>query len=218
MNETIPGTLWEPDFLLNGTVPGTLWEPDGGDGPLILVAHGGGQHRGSPAVVGRARMLVAAGFRVAALDAPGSESPMQGPAEGLAERLNRINAEVAARAVPEWKAALDLLAPDGPAGFWGVSMGAVIGLEVLAAEPRITAGVLGLTGARPDLARRITVPIEFALQWDDELVSRESALALFDAFASAEKSLHANPGRHTELPRHEADSAVRFFQRHLRPA
>ena len=54
------------------------------------------------------------------------------------------------------------------------------------------------------------------LQWDDEHIPRESGLALFDAFASKEKTLHANAGAHKELPRFEADSAVRFFVRHLR--
>jgi hypothetical protein len=31
--------------------------------------------------------------------------------------------------------------------------------------------------------------VEFLLQWDDEAVTRDAALALFDAFASAEKTL-----------------------------
>ena len=44
---------------------------------------------------------------------------------------------------------------------------------------------------------------------------RESGLALFDAFGSAEKTLHANPGRHGAVPRYEVDSAERFFARHL---
>jgi hypothetical protein len=66
-----------------------------------------------------------------------------------------------------------------------------------------------------EYARRITVPIEFDLQWDDEHIPREAGLALFDAFGSREKSLHANAGRHKELPRFEADSAVRFFARHF---
>jgi dienelactone hydrolase len=213
------------EFLLDDTVPGTLWPPAGGDGPLVLVAHGGGQHRGAPAVTGRARLLVSAGFRVAALDAPGHgtrpdrlASPMPGPAGELAERVARMNAEVAARALPEWRAALDRLAPSGPAGFWGVSMGAAAGLALLAADDRVTAAALGLIGLRDDnaeAAARVTVPVEFALQWDDEVVPRSSGLALFDAFASEEKSLHANPGRHADLPRYEAESAVRFFRRHL---
>ncbi len=53
------------------------------------------------------------------------------------------------------------------------------------------------------------------MQWDDEPVPRDSALALFDAFGSTDKSLHANAGGHLALPRFEIDSAVRFFARHL---
>ena len=41
------------------------------------------------------------------------------------------------------------------------------------------------------------------------------SLALFDALASAEKTLHANPGKHTEVPAFELDSTLRFFTRHL---
>ena len=51
--------------------------------------------------------------------------------------------------------------------------------------------------------------------WDDEHIDRQAGLALSDALASKEKSLHANAGAHKELPRFGADSAVRFFARHL---
>jgi hypothetical protein len=51
------------------------------------------------------------------------------------------------------------------------------------------------------------------VQWDDERIPREAALALFDAFASKEKTLHANAGEHMDMPRFEADSATRFFAR-----
>ncbi len=44
---------------------------------------------------------------------------------------------------------------------------------------------------------------------------RAAAPALFDAFGSAEKTLHADPGRHGEVPAVELDSTVRFFARHL---
>ncbi|GGU95525.1 hypothetical protein GCM10010211_73310 [Streptomyces albospinus] len=53
------------------------------------------------------------------------------------------------------------------------------------------------------------------MQWDNERIPREASLALFDAFASKEKTLHANAGRHFDMPRFEADSAARFFARHL---
>ncbi len=64
-------------------------------------------------------------------------------------------------------------------------------------------------------AARVTIPVEFLLQWDDEVVPRGSGLALFDALASAEKTLHVNPGRHAEVPRFEVESSLLFFSRHL---
>jgi hypothetical protein len=99
-------------------------------------------------------------------------------------------------------------------------MGTAIGVPLLAVEPRVRAAVLGQFWPETlvPLARQITVPIEFDLQWDDEHIDRAGGLELFDAFASSEKTLHANAGRHKQLPRFEADSAVRFFVRHLRPA
>jgi hypothetical protein len=36
-----------------------------------------------------------------------------------------------------------------------------------------------------------------------------------DAFASGEKTLHGNPGRHAGVPAFELDSSERFFIRHL---
>jgi hypothetical protein len=64
-------------------------------------------------------------------------------------------------------------------------------------------------------ASQITIPIEFLLRWDDELAPREATLALFDAFATPEKILHANSGRHLNVPLFELDSSDRFFARQL---
>ena len=135
----------------------------------------------------------------------------------------RYNAYLAELAVPEYQVTLDALqelpeiGTDGPVGFWGINMGTAIGVPFVANEPRISAAVFGQHW--PDVlaekVKQITIPIEFDVQWDDEHISREEGLALFDAFASKEKSLHVNSGRHKELPRFEADSAVRFFARHL---
>ena len=61
----------------------------------------------------------------------------------------------------------------------------------------------------------ITVPVQFIVQWDDQTVPRDQCLALFDALASAEKTLHANPGKHGDVPSFEVDSSLRFFARHL---
>jgi hypothetical protein len=44
-------------------------------------------------------------------------------------------------------------------------------------------------------------------------VPRAQSRALFDALASAGKTLHANPGRHGEIPASELDSTLRFYAR-----
>jgi len=230
----------ERDFAV-GDVPGVLWSPvEGADrAPLVLLGHGGGSHKKHQSVSGRARRLASGcGFHVAAVDAPGhGDRPrtahddqeiadlFRARAAGEPEGpiVVRYNAYLAELAVPEWRATLDALQelPEigtcGPVGYFGLNLGTAIGVPLLAAEPRITAAVLGQHW--PDVlagtARTITIPIEFDLQWDDEHIPRQAGLALFDAFASTEKTLHANAGRHQDLPRFEADSAVRFFARHL---
>ena len=86
-SETITDGVSERLFTL-GDVPGVLWSPAGAAGPmpgrtmpgrpmpsrpLVLLAHGGGQHKKAPAMQGRARRLATAcGFAAAAIDAPGS--------------------------------------------------------------------------------------------------------------------------------------------------
>ena len=94
----------------------------------------------------------------------------------------------------------------------GSAHGGTPGIFVLALA------VLGLGGAEAsaETAAQITVPVEFLVQWDDERVPRTQSLTLFDALASAEKTLHANVGRHGDLPSFETDSSLRFFARHLR--
>ncbi len=47
------------------------------------------------------------------------------------------------------------------------------------------------------------------------MAPREWSLALFGAFASREKTLHADPGHHVDVPRFEMESAKRFFGRYL---
>ncbi|WP_020658988.1 alpha/beta hydrolase [Amycolatopsis benzoatilytica] len=238
-SETTSGGVAERSFTV-GDIRGTVWTSAGtpSASPLILLGHGGGQHQGSEALAARARRYVTdGGFAVAAIDLPGhgarprTERYQQllaairdNAAEGAprASEVRRYNAELAAQPVPEWQEMLDaLLTLDEiaePVGYWGVSMGTAIGIRLLAAEPRITAAVLGLAHGRAllPLAASITIPIEFLLQWNDDLVPREAGLALFDAFASEEKSLHANPGRHHEIPFFELESSQRFFARHLR--
>ena len=46
-------------------------------------------------------------------------------------------------------------------------------------------------------------------------MSRDDGVALFNAFASREKSMHINPGGHIAIPAFESASWERFFLRHL---
>jgi dienelactone hydrolase len=242
-SRTSSGGVTEQLFTLTSAsseIPGVLWTPEGAAGvrPLVLMGHGGGQHKKAPGIVARARRFTAeCGFAVVAVDAPGhGDRPRN-------EDHDRIIAEMRTRAqtgeeltpliaglrtllvgqtVPEWRAVLDAVQElefvgASPAGYWGVSMGCTLGVPFIAAEPRIRAAVLGLNGAETsaEAAAQITVPVQFLVQWDDEMVPRAASLALFDVFASAEKTLHANPGKHGEIPAFELDSALRFFTRHL---
>jgi hypothetical protein len=111
---------------------------------------------------------------------------------------------------PEWQATLDDLqqlpeiGTEAPVGYGGgITLGTGIGIPLTAIEPRITAAIFGggfvVQEALIEAARQITVPVQFLLPWDDEHVDRQSALALFDAFASKEKTLHANPGDHRTI-------------------
>jgi len=237
LSDTVTDGVRERRFVL-GDAPGVLFSPSPGGpaGPLVLLAHGGGQHAAHPAVLLRARGFVNKyGFTVTALDAPGHggrpRSPqlaaslaalpaaMAGAAPAAA--VARLNAEIAAEAVPEWRAVLDALADNGHApasvGFVGFSLGAGVGVPLIAGEPRITTAVLGLVGHHglADDAARITVPVQLVVQWDDELVARDDALALFAAIGSSEKRLHVNPGGHAQVPAFERESAERFLADHL---
>jgi hypothetical protein len=66
-----------------------------------------------------------------------------------------------------------------------------------------------------EAAGRVTVPVEYRIPWNDAEFDRASGVALFDAFASREKTLHAYSGRHYPVPDYERDSSARFFARHL---
>lgn len=237
---TTDGVL-EREFTLGDSVHGMLWSPaapPARSAPLVLLGHGGGRDAKALPMVGRGRHLVAAGFHAVAIDAPGhGERPRTALDDqqiaAMQEAMNTgvpvgpivvpYNLHLAERAVPEWQATLDALEQlpgiDGPFGYFGLNMGTAIGVPLAAADARVAAAVFGIfwyDGTLAEHARRITVPVEFLLQWDDQHIPRDSGLTLFDAFASTEKSLHANAGAHKEVPRFEVESMVRFFDRHLR--
>lgn len=238
-SQTSTDGVTEQSFTL-GEIPGVLFTPEGATGsrPLILMGHGGGQHKRAPGVLaGAHRFAAEGGFAVAAIDAPnhgerqkserfirfaGDMRARMAAGENPAGLVAAMHDLLAEEAVADWQAVLTAVQEldhvgAGPVGYWGVSMGCGLGVPLLAVDPRIRAAVLGLLGVHglAESAARVTVPVQFLLQWDDTRVPRDQALALFDALGSTEKTLHANPGDHGGVPAFETDTALRFLARHL---
>ncbi|MFC4604466.1 alpha/beta hydrolase [Rhodococcus kronopolitis] len=240
-SETSSNGVVERSFTLD-EITGVLWSPTSGTvgAPLLLSGHSGGMHKKAPGLVaGALHSVTTDGYTVAAIDAPGHgdrprnlqdqqwvEAIRQARTAGepIAPIVVDYSRSVAVRAVPEWRATLDALQAlpeigvDAPVGYGGVSLGVVTGLMLAAVEPRIAAVSFGgvfVDDALIEAAGRLTVPVEYRIPWDDEEYDRASGIALFSAFGSKEKSLHAYSGRHYPVPEYERDSSARFFTRHL---
>ena len=220
------------------TVPALVWLPADATGPrpVVLIGHGAGGHKAAPIVARSAGLVTALGLAALSIDCPyhGDRTPPDEAGLTAAQRRERLgldgwrerNARAVPQAVADWRAALDAAQAlgevgSGLAGYLGLSLGARFGLPLVAAENRIAAAVLGLygtgeTGPVADAARRVTVPVLFLLQWDDELYPRDGGLRLFDLLGSGDKTLHARPGRHLEFPPAELAEAARFLARKLR--
>ncbi|HUR77551.1 MAG TPA: hypothetical protein VMZ22_06375 [Acidimicrobiales bacterium] len=222
-------------------VPGVLWLPEGADGarPKVLFGHGGSQHKKVAHIPSFAKRLAAHGWASVAIDAPGhgDRAPEEDRQVDATERALRAGkrlrslsgAELKQRqiqVVAEWQATIDAVEKlpdvgDAPTGYWGVSMGTIFGVPLLAAEPRISCAVLGLMGiggggrTYADKAATITIPLQFLVQWQDELMPPDRGVALYEAFGSEEKMLIGNQGAHAAVPPHVFEVNDAFYQRHL---
>ena len=242
--ETVPGLWWSPEGA-SGPRPTVLIGHGGtqhkavpnvlslarrlvrhlGYGAVAIDAPDHGDRVADPEAAEKARRRlqrqIAGGRRPGATPQPIANDPKA--AEAWVRRTET--------GVAEWRALVDALEKEdlcgsGPFGYWGVSMGTAIGLPFVAAEPRIRAAVLGLAGLgnRPGgeafeaAARSLDVPILFVFQNDDELMTRDSGLALWDAIGSSDKTLHLNPGGHVDVPLFERESYEAFYVRHLGPS
>jgi hypothetical protein len=221
-------------------VPGVLWSPAGVDEPrpLVLMGHPGGLHKRAPGLVARAHHAATTyGFHVASIDAPGhGDRPRSADDQRLVDAMLaaraageplepfvvELNESIADRAVPEWRATIDALTAlpqvaDGVA-YTGMTLATAIGVPLVVAEPRIVTAVFGGffgAGRVLDDARRVTIPVQFILSWDDTELGRESMLALFDAFGSTTKTLRAHVGPHERVPWSEVEDSMVFVARHL---
>lgn len=218
-------------------IPGIVWTPENPPGPvpLVLLGHGGQSEKRNENGLALARKFVRRhGIAAMAIDAidHGECGPIR-VTEDLAghpvyielwkkpDTFDRMNAD--------WKAALDGMLALGEfdadrVAYWGLSMGTMLGLPFVASEPRIKAAVLGLCGFKGSSAIRgrfgdrhradapkITVPVHFVVQWDDERFDRDGAFELFDLLATTDKRLAAYPGLHAEVPEEGRDATRTFL-------
>jgi len=241
---TVSRGVWERPFFVaraDERIPGILWMPEepAGRVPLVLIGHGGKSEKRNPASLALARRLVRRhGIAACAIDAidHGERGPIRDTGDGpqqqeyielwkRADTIDRMNAD--------WSATLDaLIASDrfdpSRVGYWGLSMGTVLGLPFVASEPRVSAAVLGAcgyTGSSAVRARfgdrhridapRVSCPILFMVQWDDEIFDRDGAFELFDTIGSRDKRMHVHPGKHGDFPQEAFDSTREFLATRL---
>lgn len=224
------------DFGLTGRVrrvTGALWLPESypPDTPVVLMGHGASGDRYQDPIPHLAKRFVGeAGFVVLAIDGPvhGLRYVAPGGREAFFAETKR--ASFVDDMVADWLDAVTAVQAEhqighGSLGYFGLSMGTVFGVPLLASRLNFTAAVIGLcgtTGAGAMVSDRlkqdagkIDHPVSFLWQLEDELFPREGYLELFDALAAVDKRLHANPGLHPEVPLEEITHSFEFLRAHL---
>lgn len=225
------GSLTTKGFTLqggNGHVPGLYWEPAGGSDRLVLLGHGGTANKSVEYILFVAGLLAEKGIASLAIDAPGhgerADTSIKPGLDAFPKMWHGGGGHEGM--LVDWRLALDFIeAEQGPrpTGWWGLSMGTMMGLPVTATDDRIKVAQLGLMGTwGPNaeqlraLAPKLECPVRFLVQWDDEVVPREQCLTLFDLIGSKRKTLHANPGLHKDVPVFEMKESVEYLDSHLR--
>jgi pimeloyl-ACP methyl ester carboxylesterase len=214
-------------------VTGALWLPDVAkpDVPLLTLGHGAsGDRYQNPLPELAQRFVKEVGCPALSMDGPvhGLRHVEPGGRAALRPELARPGA--VEDMVNDWNFAIDLAMQHADVGtrellYFGLSMGSMFGIPMLAQRDDVIASTLGLLGTEGMVshlgptfiaaAEKITHPVFWIMQLEDELFSRNGYLALFDALGSADKRLHANPGLHPDVPTEEVHFAFEFMKRHI---
>ena len=240
MDEGVVEGVKQSGFLLadgKRRVPGLAWTPQGRARSLVLLGHGASGSKRTDYIQAVARRLVRQhGFAAVAIDGPvhGDRRTDTGASEARVfedfRRAAKHDTDLTDTMVADWTAVLDGLEETEvfgrvPVAYWGLSMGTMLGLPFVAQEPRIRAAVLGLMGVGVETGERLAkdasllgCPVLFMVQWNDELIPRDTALTLFDKIASKKKTLLAHPGSHVAVPRSAFTTSEAFLAKRLNQA
>jgi dienelactone hydrolase len=217
-----------------------MWSPQHADRPqpLVLLGHGGSGHKRGNRQLELARWFATeAGACSVAIDGPYHGDRALEPGADYQRRMAGDGIEtVTDDMVGDWLAALDVVTGlHGVHGervaYLGLSMGTRFGLPfVAAAGSRLRCSVLGKYGMQQPAgmpadidmgprfaedAPRITVPVLYHVQWDDELFPRAGQLALFDLLGSPGRQLIGFPGKHAETSAVAVNAWREFVRRHV---
>lgn len=219
------------------TIPGVVWYPatPAGPRPLVLMGHGGGGHKRNERMVMLGRLFAGDyGWWAAAIDGPvhGGRGAVTDASDPVYRQMWQ-RPETVQEMIDDWKATLDALSALGDidkarVGYWGVSMGTMFGLPYVASDSRVRVAVLGKAGMRGSsvqrsgidtyfktYAPRVTMPVLFVMQWDDERFERDGQLELFDSLGARDKRLHAYPGQHADNGPESFEVEAAFLKRYL---
>jgi dienelactone hydrolase len=215
-----------------GGVPARLYTPNGADG-LLLLGHRGTQSKDHPRFVELGRRYAdGTGLAVVCIDGPahGDRAPSSGDSDrDFALMVDTIRGSQDIT-VPDWRAVSDGLGHIGPPlAYVGYSMGAMMGVAVIAAFTSIKAGVLwvaGLPKAGTDVESQEPNPfianaagagraeILMVNMADDDLMGPNEALRLFDAIGGHRKRLLFYPGDHGTEPDEALAFSMAFVKTH----
>ncbi|MGQ4807426.1 hypothetical protein NKDENANG_00774 [Candidatus Entotheonellaceae bacterium PAL068K] len=218
-------------------IPGVFWYPSKPPGPqpLVLMGHGGSGHKRNERMRMLGRLFSAdCGWCAASIDGPvhGGRGPVT-DANHPAYRAMWQRPDTVQGMVEDWQTTLDALSALGEVdsarvGYWGLSMGTMLGLPYIASDARVRAAVLGKAGmSGPSVKRsgidtyfktfaaKIDIPVLFVMQWDDERFERHGQLELFDRLGSKDKRLHAYPGQHIDNGPEAFDVQAEFLKCYL---
>ncbi len=209
-------------------ITGALWLPKAGAGKtLICCGHGASGDRYQAPISHLAERFVSAGLAVLSLDGPvhGLRQVGDGGRGAFFPEYQRDNSLI--DMTNEWACVVELVKAEtgiSNLAYFGLSMGSLFGIPFIASRADVRVAAIGLMGVEADFphgetlladAARIECPILFLMQLEDELFSRQGCLDVFDAFASKDKRLHANPGLHPEVPEEEINFTFEFMLAHI---